>query len=272
MVLPFNYYGLECPNILSSINHFDLLGMDPNRQPRYTYDELLGRLPGLDVIPVYSSNSSTALLSNAHVWASSGSNVDNVDVNPATLKGNAATSEQASTAGNGKKGIIKTVPETFPPGVPAGSPTHARGLATPTSQGGSSAFPSATNAIVKIEGEDGNLIQLINGLDENLSKKLDEFRRSNISTRDENLSNLWKQATRARNKAEVAVLVDAAITAAATVRGKQVQRKADAQTRPMIQKLEELRKKEVAKYEIIIGEADQWTKVFQEMKRYLKGL
>ncbi|KAI7324825.1 hypothetical protein KC315_g8140 [Hortaea werneckii] len=171
---------------------------------------------------------------------------EEASANPTTLKGNAATSEQAPTAVQGE------------------NRDRARNGAGP-------AFPSTSNAIVKIGGEDGKLIQLINGLDEKLSKKLDEFRRSNISTRDENLSNLWKQATRARNKAEVAVLVDAAITAAATVRGKQVQQKADAQARPMIQTLKELRKKEIAKYDIIIGEADQWTKVFQEMKRYLKG-
>ncbi|KAI7349669.1 hypothetical protein KC354_g13125 [Hortaea werneckii] len=195
---------------------------------------------------------------------------EEASANPTTLKGNAATSEQAPTAVQGEKGIIETEPGMYPTGIPAAPPTPSRSTAR-TSQGAGPAFPSTSNAIVKIGGEDGKLIQLINGLDEKLSKKLDEFRRSNISTRDENLSNLWKQATRARNKAEVAVLVDAAITAAATVRGKQVQQKADAQARPMIQTLKELRKKEIAKYDIIIGEADQWTKVFQEMKRYLKG-
>ncbi|KAI7209857.1 hypothetical protein KC333_g8531 [Hortaea werneckii] len=41
-MLPFNYRGLECPDVLRTVDQFNLLGMDPHRQPRYTYDELLG--------------------------------------------------------------------------------------------------------------------------------------------------------------------------------------------------------------------------------------
>ncbi|KAI7185222.1 hypothetical protein KC363_g7256 [Hortaea werneckii] len=191
--------------------------------------------------------------------------------NPTTLEGNAALTEQAPTAGQGKKGIFETEPRMYPTGISTAPPTSARGTAIGKSLGAGAAFPSATNAPVKVEDEDGNMVQLISGLDKKLSKKLDEFRRSNLVTRDKALSSLWTQATRARNKAEVAVLIDAAITAAATVRGKQIKQKTDAEVRPLIQTLKELRKKEIARYEMIIGEADQWTKVFQEMKRYLTG-
>lgn len=83
---------------------------------------------------------------------------EEASANPTTLKGNAATSEQAPTAVQGEKGIIETEPGMYPTGIPAAPPTPSRSTAR-TSQGAGPAFPSTSNAIVKIGGEDGKLIR-----------------------------------------------------------------------------------------------------------------
>ncbi|KAI7507142.1 hypothetical protein KC347_g7084 [Hortaea werneckii] len=41
MVLPYDYNGFQAPPNLATTDHFDLLGVDPYRPTRHTYDELL---------------------------------------------------------------------------------------------------------------------------------------------------------------------------------------------------------------------------------------